>query len=286
MKNIVAISIAALFLFSCKKSEQENDINKESKKIQVTFTTGFETSTKDITSTSDDGDLASRHLNYIYYTVYTQAGQKVKSITQIKGITKNFGLLIDTLPAGIYNAFFLGSKVPLNFNVSTFDKSYVNNYDDKDIFFTRDGFVLDQNPIRRGATFVRAVGKLTFEFKDLIPSNVTRIEIKRRAASKFFFNESAPLDTIKVKTINLPANHAPLIIDPFSLTTVESNTWIELEIAAYATNGDLVQRKKLDVQPRRNRESVITGFLLSELESLSFVIDGDWDPGKNIIEWW
>lgn len=112
MRNLLlAVAVLSIYLFACKKetvpTKPTNPVTSE-EKFPVTLSVGQFLHTispmarkADPSSTARDSVLAGK-VSYLYFFLYTELGEYVKTIVQNADSTIDFGNYTDTLPANRY----------------------------------------------------------------------------------------------------------------------------------------------------------------------------------------
>lgn len=124
---LLAVAVLSVSLFACKKDTAPTDPNPPAasgEKFPVSFSvTGFLQKLEQLPSTTGrkagtaknlrDSVLAGK-VSDLYYLIYNENGQYVKSIHQIAAdSTSDFGNLVDTLPANRYMITLIASTGPV-----------------------------------------------------------------------------------------------------------------------------------------------------------------------------
>jgi len=284
MKNISALIVIALFLFSCRKEEHETP---DKKMVPVTFVAeAFQQSVKDITPGVSDAELAAEHLEYLYCFIFNGNGTLVNAITQVKSNDPQFGTFRDTLQYGdSYKALFFGSKKELDFNLEGYAESHLK-FSEDDIFFNRSDFNLGSyNPIRQSFALDRIIGKLNLVIQDRVPQNVSYLKIKRNSASQFYFNGNIPVNGDS--ELKVPVEkYRGTTIPPVSLTTIEKDENVSLTIEAYDNADNVVSARYVTVQPIPNKMITLTGLLFVNTAQFTVLVNHEWSKDEQVVKWW
>jgi len=179
MKNYRLFLFLLMLVVSCKK-ERQNDADQD-KGYSVTFSTqGFtqsqsmgKISVTGLTPTDVSGADPASGVDHIYYAVVGVNNDIVKLIHQVRGITPNFGIIKDNLPAGQYKVGFVACKNALTM-LNPSQESSLLAFPDQDMFQTH--MTLDvAGQINQKVVLERWVGQLEIQAQDEVPYDIEGI---------------------------------------------------------------------------------------------------------------
>ncbi|MCL1934471.1 MAG: hypothetical protein FWF53_11750 [Candidatus Azobacteroides sp.] len=181
-----ALAALCVGIFSCSNEiPQENDIKGEL--IPVSFKVGFD---KEITPFRSDETMNPS--NFFYYVYNAETGDLYKNLRFY-----NFtGAINDSLPEGNYTIVFVevnkDTNLSWNYYPSAIDGSNIKKYPtffeilttdflntNHDVFYKKTNCLIDKDSSNNySVTLDRIVGKIEFVLEDVIPSEVSTIEIE------------------------------------------------------------------------------------------------------------
>lgn len=186
-KTILLSSIVLLFLFSCKR-EHSASTTPQGKKYPVTFNVANFLSRQTnfairhgANHLADTVNAAASGADILYYLVYDQFGALVHGIPVVQDSTMaNFGMITDSLPAGLYEFDFAAGKKGLQVlgygRIATATFNY-GSTKWQDSFWDDFTTTLGTGGISEAITLKRVVGKLEINLTDAIPANADSLEI-------------------------------------------------------------------------------------------------------------
>ncbi|WP_374166364.1 hypothetical protein [Arcticibacter sp. MXS-1] len=275
MKKVQVLSVLiVLFLFSCKKQDSTGEPTPEQYDIQFNVS-GFSqeisdiSSTKPMASTSSAGDYVS----YIYYYIYNEKGNLVKSGKHEDKYSKDFSYPQEKLTNGQYTIVLVASTARLtSFEWDTLWSLSFGPYDKSQPF---------------GDTFARS---LTFEVNGRSGQFDVRLE-RVTAKLELTINDKLPADLTSF-TLSYPSNAYFSALGNFgavrsylfshTITQEDRNSWYRWQtfvmpetgsssvagdviIKGYNSNQQLIVTKTIKgVTFTKNKKTTLTGNLNSD----------------------
>ncbi|WP_207536305.1 hypothetical protein [Desertivirga arenae] len=284
-KTLPLLSLAlVLVLFACKKSSK-SEAQPEEKLYPVTFSASeFEQTTKGISTVS--ADSAKSYLKNLHYVVFNSSGTFVRSMQQDSALA-NFGTIRDSLPAGTYKILVSGSPVRygLSLNSGTYSQGFFNrangDYFSKEIPLTVSG------PVSQNITLDRITGKLTVQFKDAIPSNVTRL-VFRLVDDRLADFDQTFFGSVEERSSDIKSSDRLTSNYTYSTFILYTGNAFSLNIRAYNSSNSLVVDKTVNnVTVTKNKETIVTGKLFDTINhdgGFTIFVNKDLEPIPTVIE--
>ncbi|WP_207536302.1 FimB/Mfa2 family fimbrial subunit [Desertivirga arenae] len=289
MKEKLAILLLLITTLACRKTSKQ-EIEPKEKLYPITFnTSSFTQESKTISGKVSDTTAAVNYLRALYYFIYDDKGELVKSRTQSIDTSSHFGIVQDSLPMGQYNIVFLGSDQNSPYGDPIDDQSYYEiaslresdrnpNYFLKNIpiTVTRDG-------VNENVTLERIVGMLSVMLTDnIIPESVSYYEIKMPSARRYYFrNGVRALEEYNYKSY-------PAVVGGKFLGAIrlfEPGKPIDITITAFNNKNEIIVSKVINnVSILKNREVVLKGKLFSNSTGFSIFVNSNWDATPTTIE--
>ncbi|MEN0055489.1 MAG: hypothetical protein AAGC65_17565 [Mucilaginibacter sp.] len=311
-KQLIWAMGLSMALCACKKESKLHNQNpaetggvKGAKKYAVGFNlSGFTKETKGISSgklginaTLSD---AIKSLSYYAYTGNIDSLRPVKTINQ-KSTDAGFGTITDSLAAGHYTIFFVGSTSSKYYVTTITDDpvartyrpalAYVDN-NVADTFFQKLEFDVTaagtQNVVLK-----RIVGEVTYKLLDALPADVNTIEVTFVSAPPYYdmINGGAASDghpsnsDDRIQTFTVNSSDKGKTNVEFS-TYVWPFPYFATSIAAYNANNVVIGQTKLDDSPglsvEANTQYVLSGNLFKQSPSnFSITVDSKWNTPQN-----
>jgi hypothetical protein len=186
MKNYRLFLFLFILAVSCKK-EKQNDADP-GRRYPVTFSTQGITQSRSmgkisvtgLTPTDVGGADPASGVNHIYYAVVGVNNGIVKLIHQIRGVTPNFGVIKDNLPAGQYKVGFVACKNALTM-LNPSEETSLLAFPDQDMFQTH--MALDvAGQINQKVVLERWLGQLEIQAQDEAPYDIEGISFYFQAS--------------------------------------------------------------------------------------------------------
>jgi hypothetical protein len=179
MKNYRSFLFLLVLVISCKK-ESQNDADPD-RRYPVTFSTQAFTQSRSmgkvsvtgLTSTDISGADPASGVDHIYYAIIGVGNSIVKLIHQERGVTPNFGIIKDNLPAGQYKVGFVACKNVLTMLDPSQEASLLA-FPDQDMFQTH--MILEvTGQINKKVVLERWLGQLEIQAQDEVPYDIEGI---------------------------------------------------------------------------------------------------------------
>ncbi|MXV52848.1 hypothetical protein GS399_17890 [Pedobacter sp. HMF7647] len=312
MKKILSLLVVcAMIAAACKKDsgklENKPDETATVKKFPVSFKlSGF---TSDVGTFPAQGvrkgqtvsDL-SDDIKYLYCYV-SKDNDSLKLFNMVKqsysSDPDNFGLLLDTLPAGKYQVYLIGS------NRSDVDVAFIEGEDP----YLRPGVYLDftKRPVTEdmgdnfykkiyltvneaavtNVTLNRFVGKVNVKALDAIPEGVSKVKVNF-STNEYSYNLNSG------KGVNYPGGSQPVrtieyIIKPEDVgkkdLTLSFYYWDGggIELYTYNSAGDEIEEKFVSTGFKLAKNSIVTfsGKFFSIDQAFNINVNNQWGPETN-----
>lgn len=194
MKNHLLAAIAVLLVVSCgKNNEKPPEVPPGTEKsFPVSFqVSDFKVSVEDDFSNGRSAKAAStlargvpvdtlrKYFKYMYYYVNAEGGSFSRTLTQ-KYTDKNFGVFLDTLPAGRYQMTVAATGFPLPNSGRDTLPAYplpTLKLPGTDLFYF--SVALNVNgPVNENVILKRIVARLKIRITDIMPSSVKEIRLR------------------------------------------------------------------------------------------------------------
>jgi hypothetical protein len=310
---IWAIGLSMAFCACKKESTPHNQTPAETggtkgvKRYAVGFNlSGFTKETKGISSgkLSTNAALtdAIKFLSYYAYTGNKDSLKLVKNIYQ-KSTDAGFGTITDSLAAGHYTIFFVGSTSSnyyvtnafLNLVDGTYHPAlgYKNNENITDTFLQKLEFDVTgagtQNIVLK-----RIVGQITYKLLDVLPADVSRVEVTIGNAAPLYdmvdggvafdgTHGSGWDDRIQTFTVNSgdkgKANvEFSTYVWPFSYFSTSIRAYNSTDVLIGHTNPDDSQSLSIS----ENTQYILSGYLFKQApSSFGITVDSKWNTPQN-----
>jgi hypothetical protein len=310
---IWAIGLSIAFC-ACKKESAPRNQNpaeqagvKGAKKYAVGFNlSGFTKETKGISSgklgTNATLSDAIKFLSYYAYTGNKDSLKQIKNIYQ-KSTDAGFGTITDSLAAGHYTVFFVGSTSS-NYYVTN---SYVDlvagtyhpavGYKDNENF--TDTFLqkLEFDVTGAGTQNVvlkRIVGQITYKLLDVLPADVSKIEVTMVSAPPLYdmVDGGAASDGVhssgwddRIQTFTVNSSDKGKANVEFSTYAWPFN-YFATTITAYNASNVVIGQTNRDNSPsllvEGNTQYILSGYLFKQApSSFGITVDSKWNTPQN-----
>lgn len=286
-RPILYLMLPLFLIYSCKK-DHSAATHPAQKLYRVSFdASGFtqqisgSVKGKQVNNLQTNSDGTGYDVDAFEYVVYnTQGGGAIHQILQKAG-TPGWGTVVDSLPAGNYDIYFIGysiSQVAVDVN-----NKYMYVFSTyppwPDTYFKKLGsFTVSNQAISQAVSLDRIVGKVTFKLLDTLPTIKGGWASITVSADYYQYNfDSGPSGTMKpggggansiATTTNVTASAYVMNPGPFSAS-------ITCYTAAGAGIGT-VSVPNVSIVP--NRETILTGYLLGTNTGVTPTLGQSWGP--------
>ncbi|MXV50672.1 hypothetical protein GS399_06775 [Pedobacter sp. HMF7647] len=322
--KLLVLVLAIAFSISCKKDAGlKPDKPSSSNLFAVNFKlTGFTVETKGMSVKGTGATLngLKDQIKFLTYFVYKGSPDSLKLVKKIeqKSIDASFGKITDSLPAGKYKVFFVGSTSSgyrtgqnilsyvdwsyhpsLGFNTSSYSGYYGYTSSMGDTFLQQVDLDV-QSAVNKNILLKRITSKITFKIQDAMPENVGKIVVSIGNAVPEFdmFSESAAYNTShgydfddRVLPFNVKATDQGKANLTFSAFIWPHSPYYPYFLDVYDKNNKLIKHKSLEVDSQiyalnavANTEYIFSGYLFdsSQPAGFSVKVDDKWNAPETI----
>jgi len=282
-KTLLLAVVTALFLFSCKK-EHTPPVKPAQKMYKVTFdmASGFSQTIQSLNKgkqqvNSLQLDTATTNIaayaSVIRLTVFDSNGAVVRDLLQDAVDVSNFGVVVDSLPAGTYNVLAAAGQTNLRIDgggvIPTGVYPDIYYYIPQklrnawgDTFYAKLQFTVTNGPVNQNLALVRIVGKLEVDFNDVIPANASRLDIHVNDEDFVYDpNSDSPgkPDTLTYH-LTIPASVKGTNTYKVSEIVLNTTTPFNVVLTAYDSSNAVIATHNIpNVTCTKNQRTILTG---------------------------
>jgi len=219
-----------------------------------------------------DSVLAAK-VSHLYYLLYDDAGNRIRSMHQDADVTEDFGSFYDSVAPGMYTMVLLASQSPLD--ISPYNQlagssfavpmvSWGEMENMPDIFYTKESVSVSSGsgPMELNMTLSRIVGNLQINILDMPQPGTgdTSVSIKIRSEAFTFFLDQGTAAIGVADIINAKVNRINLnTFSAYVLNTVSSFT-VTISYVDPLT-GQPQTKVISNVSCYMNRRTILSGYL-------------------------
>jgi hypothetical protein len=307
MKKYLTLMAIAIIFLSCKKENAGTSVNDKpalSKTLYpIAFNlSAFETSkiNKSKTVTNSISTTAIKdQIQFLHYFVFTgplQPSAKLVSFKQIiqESSEASFGTILDSLPAGQYSIFFVGTQGPRG-NVKLEQGApifYPNGIIDDT--FNKQVNLTITDEVKQSVVLTRITAMITFKFTDIMPVNADRIYVSFEnfppgadlLTNRGRLHASGEDDLYPTELFGFSVNNTDWGKAGFTLSLfVWPYQYSTIYIDCIARNDKLIAHKEvLRIIPEflANKNYILSGKLFDQKANFNVTINDKWNPPVNV----
>ncbi|HEY1055067.1 MAG TPA: hypothetical protein VGE24_08025 [Emticicia sp.] len=290
MKKILSIPVMLCMLFvACKKEANlrvpEGTLGNgpKEKLYPLKFTIGeFKQNFAKLSSATSDSEPLTKYISNLYYVLYDIDGSEIKRINYHSG-DEGFGIITDTLPAGVYDAVLIGvnGDVLINgdrygnetkrklhegagFELSHGISDEIKAYD---TFFARTTLNVEDEAVNSVISLERIVGGLEVNIQDALPKNACRVRVSLTGEHYIFnFGNERSSEPFLEANIIQEIKSAEKGKENYKINAHVLNTYrpMLVKISCYDENNNIIAEKTVaNVKLERNKKLILTGKLFT-----------------------
>lgn len=314
MKNkITLLAAMVMLLFACKKesgTKPPTNAATPKKSYAIGFNvSGFSESSTSLTTNAVNAKTTAAlkdQIKFLYYFIFTR--DENGTYTEVsKGVQKaadaNFGTIKDTLEAGHYSVYFVGTQAPghyeFKFETSAIYADPIFYYDDKSVYETfHNAMQLDVSGTSTQAIVLkRVVAEISVKVTDPLPANAKTLRLsfgdypqgldlnmgvgEARPHSQFEFRDTAKV-SFPISVANV--GKAGFTVDKY----VWQSAYFGIVVDCLDASGKVIATKTLPknlvdiyTQLLNNTHYTYSGVLFGNTNSFSVSLDDKWNTPVN-----
>lgn len=289
MKKILSLlALIALVATGCSNSDDAEPTGVMAPvKVHVT---GFSVEQSEIPATKATQAIADyAGIKAMTLAFYDASGALKYSSTQLRADATTYTTFGDfslNLAFGSYKMVVMayGSEVPVVLNSMT-DVSFGEDKSRETFTYTQDVTINDATPVNLTAVLNRIVARLTIMSLDARPESATNIRVTFAKGGKSFnpITGFATTDTGFINLIvpNTAVGETTGSLTNFFLASDEETMDVTIETLDASSNV-LFTTTVPDVPFKRNRATILTGYIYSAASTASFTVETSYEPALHI----
>ncbi len=300
MKKTLSLALLCLAFTACQKAPVSDSSDQDQPKYKVEFkvSAGSVSLVKSGSTNSKVTDGVSEpvttHADKIFYRVYNNGGEFVKSIDQDKS-SPTFGTITDQLPTGFYNVRIVAGKGSTLFSTKNDELFYKAHYGVTDrweeTFLGEIPVVVNGSAISQSVELQRTVGGIELNIEDAIPTNVSKIGITcEKEALTQYYNGTFDGKSVSVEKLFDVAPSAIGTKNTTYLMYVGNVTQggSPVTIKAYGSDNKVIAQKAIGFVPiQKNHKAILTGTLFGTVTQpggFNITVNTEWDASGTPIK--